>query len=229
MEAISAQGRERGFVTSQDLLQGLSVEDLSPEQVEGFLMDVQEYLRQEGIEVLEIPGKESEDEVGKPRGIRQGRDDLPCCRISTRRSCAGCDADEGPCAAGQPGGRAGSMRRYRSFDRGLPPTETRRCWSPFGHSKGTIASLSAQLRRGGTRDRVARRAGPGDPGEILPTKPGLRGASRCEVVLRRSRRPPGRDAPRRARRSTDDQAHERAGIRHHQEGLSPALRIRRGC
>jgi RNA polymerase primary sigma factor len=77
MEAIAAQGRERGFVSSTDLLQGLSAEDLSPEQVEAFLMDVQEYLRQEGIEVLEIRREASEDEVGKPRGIRQGRDDLP--------------------------------------------------------------------------------------------------------------------------------------------------------
>ncbi|MGH2528203.1 MAG: sigma-70 family RNA polymerase sigma factor, partial [Actinomycetota bacterium] len=73
MEAIAAQVRERGFVTSGDLLQGLSVEDLSPEQVEAFLMDVQEYLRQEGIEVLEIPGKESEGGEEEPRGIRQGR------------------------------------------------------------------------------------------------------------------------------------------------------------
>ena len=77
MEAISAQGRERGFVTSQDLLQGLPGEDLSPEQVEGFLMDVQEYLRKEGIEVLEIPGEESEGEGQEPRGVRQGRGDIP--------------------------------------------------------------------------------------------------------------------------------------------------------
>ena len=76
MEAISAQGRERGFVTSRDLLRGLPVEDLSPEQVEGFLRDVQEYLRQEGIEVLEIRREASEDEVAKPRGIRQGRDEV---------------------------------------------------------------------------------------------------------------------------------------------------------
>jgi RNA polymerase primary sigma factor len=76
VEAISAQGRERGFVTSQDLLQGLPVEDLSPEQVEGFLMDVQEYLRNEGIEVLEIPGEESEGEGEDPPGIRQGREDI---------------------------------------------------------------------------------------------------------------------------------------------------------
>ncbi len=76
MEAIAAQGRERGFVSSQDLVQGLSEEDLSPEQVEGLLRDVQEYLRKEGIEVLEIRREASEDEVGKPRGIRQGRDEV---------------------------------------------------------------------------------------------------------------------------------------------------------
>ena len=76
MEAIAAQGRDRGFVTSRDLLQGLSTEDLSPEQVEAFLMDVQDYLRQEGIEVLEIRREASGDEVGKPRGIRRGRDEV---------------------------------------------------------------------------------------------------------------------------------------------------------
>jgi RNA polymerase primary sigma factor len=76
MEAIAAQGRERGFVASGDLLQGLSVEDLSPEQVEAFLMDVQEYLRQEGIEVLDTRREASEDEVGNPREIRQGRDEV---------------------------------------------------------------------------------------------------------------------------------------------------------
>jgi RNA polymerase primary sigma factor len=76
MEAIAAQGRERGFVTSRDLVQGLSAEDLTPEQVEAFLRDVQEYLRQEGIEVFEIRREASEDEVAKPRGIRQGRDEV---------------------------------------------------------------------------------------------------------------------------------------------------------
>jgi RNA polymerase primary sigma factor len=76
MEAIAAQGRERGFVTSSDLLQGLSAEDLGPERVEAFLMDVQEYLRQQGIEVFEIQREASEDEVGKPRWIRQGRDEV---------------------------------------------------------------------------------------------------------------------------------------------------------
>jgi RNA polymerase primary sigma factor len=72
MVAISARGHERGFVTSQELLQGFAAEDLSREQVESFLMDVQEYLRKEGIEVLEIPGEKSEGERG-PRD----RDDVP--------------------------------------------------------------------------------------------------------------------------------------------------------
>jgi RNA polymerase primary sigma factor len=76
MEAISAQGRERGFVTFRDLVQGLPVEDLSPEQVEGFLIDVQEYLRREGIEVLEIPGEESGGEGEGPPGTRRARDDI---------------------------------------------------------------------------------------------------------------------------------------------------------
>jgi len=75
MEAISAQGQERGFVTSQDIVERLTVEDLSPEQVEGFLIDVQEYLRREGIEVLEIPGEESGGEGEGPPGIRT-RDDI---------------------------------------------------------------------------------------------------------------------------------------------------------
>src|SRR6266508_4676730 len=73
----SSPGRERGVVSCRDLVQGLSVEDLSPEQVEGLLRDVQEYLRQEGIEVLEIPGKESEGEGEEPSRIRQGRDEVP--------------------------------------------------------------------------------------------------------------------------------------------------------
>ena len=39
-------------------------------------MDVQEYLHQEGIEVFQIRREASEDEGGKPRGIRRGRDDV---------------------------------------------------------------------------------------------------------------------------------------------------------
>ncbi|MDP8957367.1 MAG: RNA polymerase sigma factor RpoD [Actinomycetota bacterium] len=57
-ELIAARGREKGFVTSDDLLEGLPVEDLTPEQVEEFLTQVEDHLRQEGIEVIEVPGEE---------------------------------------------------------------------------------------------------------------------------------------------------------------------------
>src|ERR671931_1703209 len=62
-EAIAARGRERGFVTSEDLLEGLPVEDLAPEQVEDFLSQVEEHLRNEGIEVIEVPGDEVAEEA----------------------------------------------------------------------------------------------------------------------------------------------------------------------
>jgi RNA polymerase primary sigma factor len=55
-EAITARGRERGFVTSEDLLEAVPVDDFTPEQVEDFLSQVEEHLRGEGIEVIEVPG-----------------------------------------------------------------------------------------------------------------------------------------------------------------------------
>ena len=62
-ESITAKGRERGFVTSEDLLESLPVEDLTPEQVEDFLSQVEEHLRSEGIEVIEVPGEELAEEA----------------------------------------------------------------------------------------------------------------------------------------------------------------------
>ncbi|HJU57468.1 MAG TPA: RNA polymerase sigma factor RpoD [Actinomycetota bacterium] len=57
-EQIAARGRERGFVTSDDLLDAVPVDDFTPEQVEDFLSQVEEHLRGEGIEVIEVPGDE---------------------------------------------------------------------------------------------------------------------------------------------------------------------------
>jgi hypothetical protein len=62
-EAIAVKGRERGFVTSEDLLEGLPVEDLAPEQVEDFLTQVEEHLRTEGIDIIEVPGEELDGET----------------------------------------------------------------------------------------------------------------------------------------------------------------------
>ena len=59
-EAITARGRERGFVTSEDLLESVPVDDFTPEQVEEFLTQVEDHLRSEGIEVIELPGDEAD-------------------------------------------------------------------------------------------------------------------------------------------------------------------------
>ena len=66
-EQIAARGRERGFVTSEDLLEGLPVEDFTPEQIEEFLAAVEDHLRHEGIEVIEVPGDELEGGTALPR------------------------------------------------------------------------------------------------------------------------------------------------------------------
>ena len=72
-EAITARGRERGFVTAEEILEGFPAEDLSPEQLDALLMQVEEHLRQEGIEVVEAePGDlEPEPEVGAIRLPRE--------------------------------------------------------------------------------------------------------------------------------------------------------------
>src|SRR5437667_4520201 len=63
-EAITNRGRERGFVTSDDLLEMLPDDDLSPEQIEEFLSRLEDHLREEGIEVIEGPGEEAGDGAG---------------------------------------------------------------------------------------------------------------------------------------------------------------------
>ncbi|MEO8475444.1 MAG: sigma-70 factor domain-containing protein, partial [Actinomycetota bacterium] len=59
-ETITARGRERGFVTSEDLLEAVPVDDFTPEQVEEFLTQIQDHLTAEGIEVIEVPGEETD-------------------------------------------------------------------------------------------------------------------------------------------------------------------------
>src|SRR5439155_7222658 len=76
-EAITARGRERGFVTSEEILEGFPAEELAPEQLDGVLMQLEEHWRQQGIEIVEAePGElEPEPEV---RSLRLPRDgDLP--------------------------------------------------------------------------------------------------------------------------------------------------------
>jgi RNA polymerase primary sigma factor len=59
-DQIVARGRERGFVTSEDLLEAVPVDDFTPEQIEEFLTQIQEHLTNEGIEVIEVPGDDTD-------------------------------------------------------------------------------------------------------------------------------------------------------------------------
>jgi len=62
-DGLVARGRERGFVTSDDLLASLPEEELSPEQIEEFLSRLEEALREEGVEIIEVPADEIGPEV----------------------------------------------------------------------------------------------------------------------------------------------------------------------
>src|SRR6266849_6474177 len=74
-EAIATRGRERGFVTSEDMLEILPVEDLGPEQLEEFVTQIEDHLRHEGIEVVEGPSEELDGDLDAI-GIRPRDDEL---------------------------------------------------------------------------------------------------------------------------------------------------------
>ncbi|HEV8177510.1 MAG TPA: RNA polymerase sigma factor region1.1 domain-containing protein, partial [Gemmatimonadales bacterium] len=75
-EVIAAKGRERGFVTSEDVLGGLPELELAPEQIEEFLSHVEHVLRDEGIEVIDVPGEAQEGGVETNVSRRHRREDL---------------------------------------------------------------------------------------------------------------------------------------------------------
>jgi RNA polymerase primary sigma factor len=72
-EAIAARGRERGFVTSEELLEGLPG-DLSSEQTEDYLTYVEDYLRREGLEIIGVPGEGDGGEATRGSTLRGGRE-----------------------------------------------------------------------------------------------------------------------------------------------------------
>jgi RNA polymerase primary sigma factor len=59
-EQLVVRGRERGFVTSEDLVEALALDDLTPEQLEDVLTQIQEHLNSESIEVIEVPGDDTD-------------------------------------------------------------------------------------------------------------------------------------------------------------------------
>ncbi len=75
-QALAARGRERGFVTSDDVLDGLPEMQLAPEQIEEFLAHVEQVLRNEGIEVIDVPEEDQEDAVDTDGSRRRRREEL---------------------------------------------------------------------------------------------------------------------------------------------------------
>jgi RNA polymerase primary sigma factor len=75
-EIIAGKGRERGFVTSEDVLDGLPELELAPEQIEEFLAHVEHVLRDEGIEVIDVQGEAQEGGVETDVSRRHRREDL---------------------------------------------------------------------------------------------------------------------------------------------------------
>ncbi len=59
-EQLVLKGRERGFVTSEDLVEAAALDDLTPEQVEEYLTSITDHLSAESIEVIEVPGDDSD-------------------------------------------------------------------------------------------------------------------------------------------------------------------------
>ncbi len=75
-EAIAARGRERGFVTSEDVVDGLPEMQLGPEQIEEFLAHVEQVLRDEGIEVIDVSREDQEGRVDSEGSPRRRREEL---------------------------------------------------------------------------------------------------------------------------------------------------------
>jgi RNA polymerase primary sigma factor len=75
-ESVAAKGRDRGFVTSDDLLDALPETPLTPEQIEDFLVRLEQELREEGIEVIDVP-PEDLDGVARADGMPASRREDP--------------------------------------------------------------------------------------------------------------------------------------------------------
>lgn len=57
-EQLVVLGRERGFVTSGDVFEALP--EITPDQVEDVLAQLTEHLNTEGIEIIELPGDDTD-------------------------------------------------------------------------------------------------------------------------------------------------------------------------
>src|SRR5687767_15222417 len=60
-EQLVLLGRERGFVTSGDVFEALP--EITPDQVEEVLAQLTDHLSTEGIEIIELPGDDTDAET----------------------------------------------------------------------------------------------------------------------------------------------------------------------
>jgi RNA polymerase primary sigma factor len=74
--ALAAKGHDRGFVTSEDVLDAVADMQASPEEVEEVLAWLEQSLRDEGIDVIDVPGEEGEDAEDAGRARRSQRENL---------------------------------------------------------------------------------------------------------------------------------------------------------
>ena len=58
--AVAARGRDRGFVTSEEVLEAAPTDELTPDELEAFLAEVEDHLRSEGIELVDDPDEPSD-------------------------------------------------------------------------------------------------------------------------------------------------------------------------
>jgi RNA polymerase primary sigma factor len=72
-EELAARGRHRGFVTSDDVLEVLADEDLTPEQIEEAIPAVRDSLDVEGIDVIDVPPPDTGGEDWGSDGLGASR------------------------------------------------------------------------------------------------------------------------------------------------------------
>jgi RNA polymerase primary sigma factor len=69
--AVTARGRDRGFVTSEEVLEAAPTDELTPDELESFLAEVEAHLRTEGIDLVD---PEEADDAQTERQVRLSTD-----------------------------------------------------------------------------------------------------------------------------------------------------------
>jgi RNA polymerase primary sigma factor len=196
-EVLASRGHDRGFVTSDDLLEGLPEMELTPDQIEEFLARLGDFLREEGIAVIDVPGDEDGSEAKGSDGVAGGRrspqfDPLKSSTFDPVRMYLKeigkvpllTAAQEVDLAMRIEGGElaAGLLRSLQS-DRRVDQKQFRRTVDSVVKIREHQLDPTKQLRCDGIgRETVSRTYQPGDPAEMTAF---LRRVQRDEPVARK--------------------------------------------